>query len=892
MTRDGERWPGLKRVFRVPLGGSRVQRDVDAELRFHIEERIAELVASGMSREEAEAQVRERFGDVTRIGAELRAIDRTTERRRAYTEWLGDLGRDIHYAVRGMIARPLVALVIVITLALGIGANTAIFSVVYSVLLRPLPYAHADRLLDLRERNGPESVYGMPVTFGNFGTWEQRARGFERFAAIWYQGFTLTGIGEPQSVFAYRVNADYWKTLYIPPALGRYFSVQEDQPGASHVVVLSHDFWESTFGGDRGVIGRSITLSGTPYTVIGVAPAAYRVYAQQPAIWVPIALTQAQLAQHSDHELQVIGLLRDGVSREQAVADLTRIETALAAQYPHSYFDGGIVARSLRDSVVGPTRPLLLMLLGAVGMVLLIACGNVISLLLARAAARHKEMAIRYALGAGRSRIVAQLLAESLVLALTGAVVGLGVAWAGVRFLVTKAPVSVNRLHDATLNGPVLAFTIALAVVCGIVFGLFPALRASRVDLQGTLREGGRESGSVVRARLRAALVVGEVALALVLLVGAGLLVRSAILLQQVPPGFDSHNVLVASTSLPSARYPNDAAITQAFQRINAAVGAIPGVQSAALVSRIPIASGGMDCVVRAEGSAVGDVGGGDANARGATGNYFATLGIPLLVGRTFTEADVASSARVVIINRSLSHRLFGDVNPIGKRITMCSGNSASTTWSEIVGVIGDIHASGLHEDIRNEVYFPMTQLVSGGMWIVVRGSVPVTSLTTSIRRAVASVDPLLALSGARTMDDVIARSLAPSRFMTRLFLLLGLTGLVLATVGIYGVIAYVVTQRSREIGIRMALGADARRVLGMVVGQGVLLAVIGIVIGLSVAWGVTRWLASQLYGVGARDPLTFAVVAVLLLLVAAAASWIPGRRATKVDPTVALRSE
>jgi predicted permease len=455
---------------------------------------------------------------------------------------------------------------------------------------------------------------------------------------------------------------------------------------------------------------------------------------------------------------------------------------------------------------------------------------------------------------------------------------------------------NVPRLHEATVNGPVLAFTIVIAVLCGIVFGLFPALRASRADLQGTLREGGRESGSVVRARLRAALVVGEVALALVLLVGAGLLVRSAILLQQVSPGFEPHNMLVANTSLPRARYPNDTAMAQAFQRITATVSAIPGVQSTALVTRIPIGSFGFNCIVRPEGSAVGDVSGGTANARGATGNYFATMGIPLLVGRTFTEADVATSPRVVIINRSLAHRLFGDANPIGKRLTMCGGDEQSSAdWPEVVGVIGDIHANGLRNDVYNEVYFPMSQFLaaSGGhTWVVVRGAVPVTSLTSSIRRAVASIDPLLALSGVQTMDDVIARSLASSRFTTMLFLLLGLTGLVLATVGIYGVIAYFVAQRAREIGIRMALGADARRVLGMVVRQGLALAVLGVVIGLAVAWGVTRWLASQLYGVGVRDPLTFASVTALLLLVAAAASWIPGRRATKVDPTVALRGE
>jgi predicted permease len=727
----------------------------------------------------------------------------------------------------------------------------------------------------------------------------QQARGFEALGALTGGGFTLTGTGEPQAIGANRVSAGYWKTLYIPPALGRYFGPDEDRSGAERVAVLSHAFWQSKFGGDSGVIGRSITLSGTPYTVIGVAPAEYSLHGRGPELWVPLALTQAQLDQHSDHELQVVGLLREGVSREQAIADLTHIETALAARYPNSYFDGGIIARSIRDSVIGPTQSLLLMLYGAVSLVLLIACGNVTSLLLARAAARHKEIAIRCALGAGRGRVVGQLLAESVVLALAGALGGLAVAWAGVRFLVTRSPLGLPRLQDAAINGPVLAFAIVLAMVCGIVFGLVPALRAAHVDLQGALREGGRESGGVVRARLRAALVVAEVALALVLLVGAGLLVRSAILLQQVAPGFDPHNVLVVHTSLPSARYPNDAVIATTFRRIHSAIASIPGVQSAALASRIPIATRGQDCTVRPEGSAAGDFSAGTANMRGATGDYFATLGVPLLVGRTFTEADAVGATPVVVINRSLAQRLFGDADPVGQRLAVCgsSSPSAAVVWHEVVGVTGDMHAYGLGEDVQNEVYFPMTQFVAAGggsAWIVVRGAgkLPVTSLTASIRRAVADVDPLLALSGTRTMDDVITRSLASSRFTTMLFLLLGLTGLLLATVGIYGVIAYVVTQRTREIGIRMALGADARRVLATVVGQGLTLAALGVAIGLVVSWGVTRVLASQLYGVGVRDPLTFASVAVLLLLVAAAASWIPGRRATRVDPTVALRSD
>ncbi|HEY7877606.1 MAG TPA: ABC transporter permease [Gemmatimonadaceae bacterium] len=863
-----------------------------AELRFHLESRIAETVAARMTPDDAGREARARFGDVDQITRSLRSLTREPESTVRRTAWRQSVGQDLRYALRQLLRAPRFTAIAVFTLALGIGANTAIFSVVYSVLLRPLPYAHADRLLRLRERNGPRDDQGMVVTFGNYAVWRDRARSFAALGAYAYGGFTLTGVGEPQAVPALRASADYWTALYIPPVLGRYYARDEDAPGAPPVVVLSQGLWASTFASDPRIVGRTITLSGVPYTVVGVAPAAYSLTPQAPAIWVPLAITPAQLAEHADHELSVVGRVRDGITAGAAVAELARIETALARDYPHGNFDGAIVATPLRDALVGPVRPLLVILLNAVGLVLLIACGNVMNLLLARGAVRQKEVAIRCALGAGRGRLIAQMLAESLLLAGAGAVAGLAIAALGVRVIVAASPPGVPRLYEAAIDGPVLVFTMLLAIACAVAFGLLPALRATRLDLQQTLRGGGRTSTGAMRAGVRAALVIAEISLSVVLLVGAGLLVRSAIALQHESPGFDPRNLLVLGTRLPPARYGSDTAIVAAYGQIAAIVRAVPGVQSAALVSRIPIGDGGYDCPAYAEGTAPGDNTGVDANFRSATGNYFATIADPLLRGRTFLSTDVAGSVPVVVINRGLAHRLFGDTDPLGKRITHCSGGPGErTVWHEVVGVTGDMRANGLADQPPNEVYYPAAQVAEARMTIVVRGAVPAATLAPAIRRAVSSIDSQLAVSGVATMDEIIGQSLAVPRFATMLLVLLGATGLVLATVGIYGLIAYFVSQRAHEIGVRLALGASGRRVLAMVVRQGLVLAIAGVGLGLVVALAATRVLSSLLYAVGARDPFTFVTVAALLLLVAIAAAAIPARRAAQLDPLDALRS-
>ena len=861
--------------------------DVSDELRFHLESRVAENLAAGMSAAEARRAAVERFGNVHHVERSLASLTRERELTERRVAWRQVIRQDLRYAVRQLARSPVFTAVAVLTLALGIGANTAIFSAVYSVLLRPLPYAHADRLVDLREGTG-QGEWGMNVTMGNYDVWRQRSPQFTALGAYTYAAFTLTGAGAPQRLLGLSVSADYWRALYIPPLVGRYFSAAEDQPGAPNVVVLSYALWSTAFASNRHIVGQTIMLSGTPYTVVGVAPAAYALRSNAPELWVPLALTPAQRAEHTDHELTVVGLVREGVAIPDAVRELSAVEHQLAHDYPKAGIDGSIVVHSLRDSVVGAVRPLMLVLFGAVGLVLFIACGNVMNLLLARAAARRKEVAIRSALGAGRKRLVAQLLIESVLLAGLGGVAGVAVAAAGLHALIRASPPGVPRLFDATLNGPVLLFAAVVALACGITFGVLPALRATRLNLQQSLREGSRDSTLVVRGSLRAALVIGEVALALVLLVGAGLLVRSAIALQRVNPGFEPHGLLIAGVALPQARYPTDSVRAAGFERIIEAIQAVPGVASVALVSRLPIDAQGMDCAVWREGMDTNEGSGVDANARSATGNYFATVRTPLLLGRTFTSADVTGSAPVVVINQSLAHWLFGNQNPVGRRIAQCP--SGTPKWMQVVGVIGDMRASGLDAPPPNEVYYPMGQLGGSGMSVAIRTALPPASLAPAVRRAVAAVDAELPLSGVSTMDEVIARSMATPHFTTTLLVLLGLTGLALAAVGIYGVIAYFVSQRAHEIGVRMALGASRSGVSLMVLRQGLALASAGVAIGLVASAAATRALAGMIYGVSARDPITFLAVAGVLVFVAALASLVPAHRATRLDPLDALR--
>ena len=888
---DAPRWRRYLRFW-----GPDHAADVDDELRFHLESRVADLVAEGMSPDEARRVARERFGDVDRISRTLNTLSEERETAMNRTEWMHSIAQDLRYAFRQLIANRMLTVVAILTIALGVGANTAIFSEVNAVLLRPLPYADSDRLMYLTERWRDRNAN---VSVGNFSEWRARSRSFQAMSALASASFNLTGAGEPKRLFGALVTASYFKTGYMPPALGRYFTEDEDRPGATHVLVLSYPLWHTLFAGDRSVIGRDVELNGEKYTVIGVAPREYTLSADDEQLWVPAAFTPEQIAQHDEHYLEVFGLLKPGVTQESAGRELSAIELDLNKRFPTTGTGTEVGIRGLKEILVRNYRTQLLVLLGAVGFVLLIACGNVANLLLGRAAGRQKEIAIRSALGADGGRLFRQLLTESLVLAAVGGAAGVLLARFGIRFLVSMSPPGVPRLAEAGLSGNVLAFTSLITLACGFVFGLAPALRVTRTDLQSTLREGGKGSSmGVTRDKLRSALVVAEVAVALVLLAAAGLLIRSAMMLQNVRPGFDPTNVLSFRLALPAPRYGEPARAEQAFDRILTQVAAVPGANSVALTSSAPFSGGGQNGL-RIEGRDADPKNAINATLRMISPRYFETMRIPVKRGRVFHAHDVAGAPKVMIINETLARQAWPGQDPIGKRIDCCEdlpvGESA---WKEVVGVVGDVRAWGLGESVRPEFYLPIAQApkeawswIGRSMTVVARSSANPASLTKSAQRAVWAVDPTIPLFQVRTLEEAMRRTTSSTRFNMMLLTMLAATGLLLAAIGIYGVVGYFVSQRTQEIGIRMALGASPGNVQRMIVRQGATLAAAGVVVGLIVSFAVTRGLSSLLFGISARDPVTLAGVGVLLGTIAILASYLPARHATKVDPLASLRS-
>ena len=892
----GKRPGGLGRQLRSRLWKASADDEVAAELDFHLAMREHDLARGGAEPGDARRQARARFGDMQAVAAECRDIAHQTERNVRKTEYLAELSHDVKFALRQLGKAPAFAAVAIFTLALGIGATTAIFSAVEAVVLRPFAYAHPERTVLVSEIE--KGQFGS-VSAGNYVDWARSSSSFEQLAVENFKSFNLAEGNTPERVYGGLVSSSYFRVFGVPPRLGRVFTDAEDQPGRSSVVMLSEGFWRRRFGADPDILSRTIRLDDQPYTIVGVMPEGFDPVASHEQVWVPIAFTPERRATHDEHYLNVFGLLKPGVTLTQANRDMDAVSKGLAARYPLD--DGGRGARvvSLPDFIVGPFRTRLFLLLGAVALVLLIACGNVANLLLARSAARAKEMAIRAAIGAGRGRIIRQLLTESLVLALLAAGAGLVLARAGIFLLVANAPSGVPRLADATINLVVISFALTAAVVSAVLSGLAPAIRLAREDLQATLREGGRNAMSSTRDRVRTLLVATEVALALTLLTGAGLLIRSSLHLRRVDPGFDVKGLLTARISLPALPGNAGAARTeQAFRQLVDDLGHRPGVVSAAATSQAPMGPGGNENGLIPEGRALEPQNTLNARFRMVTPGYFATLSVPLRSGRFLTELDIAGGLRVMVVSEALAKSLWPGGNPVGKRVACCEGSLADPKWKTVVGVVGDVRSGGPTQDVRPEFYVPITQVppqawdwTQRSMTIVVRGSLTDPSaLAGAIRAAARTIDPNLPVYRITSMSDELRTSTAQEQFNTGLLTGLGVVGLLLATVGIYSVIAYFVTLRSHEIGVRMALGATGRNVVGLLAWQGMRPIVAGVVIGaMLAAWG-TSLLHDSLFGVDARDPLTFGLVALLLTATGFAATVIPAVRATRVAPTQALQ--
>ncbi len=807
------------------------------------------------------------------------------------------LVQDIRFAFRSLRKSPALAASVVLTLALCIGATTAIFSVVYSVLFRPLPFADPEGLLWVRT-----TWKGQPNSFsvGNWADVERQAKSFQYFVPTSGESFNLSGADTPENVDGARVGADFFSLIGVQPALGRTFLPEEDAPGRGDVVVLGDGLWRRRFGADPSIIGREIRLDGRPHTVVGVMPASLDYGIWDEELWVPSAFTPERLAMHDEHYLVVLARLEPSVTLEQAGQEMQALARWLMENYPRENRERGIEMLSLTEEVVGWYRTRLLVLLGAVGFVLLIACANIANLLLARGAARAREYAIRAAIGAGRRHLVRLALTESLLLAVSGGVLGLLIAYWGVAALTAFGPQDVPRLALARVDGPALAFAVGLTLLCGLIFGLAPAIRTAGRLPHEALKEGGRTgAGAGSRDRLRNTLVVAEIALALVLLTGAGLLIRSAVALNSVDPGFDPRGVVAGRVSLPAVAYESPEQVTGAFERIRDVLSAVPGVESAALVSTAPLEGGSTNGLVP-EGRPLDISSSINSVMRLVTPGYLTTMRIRLVRGRAFTDQDRQGSPRVMIINEALAREAFPGQDAIGKRIACCEpGPDGSPVWKEVVGVAGDVRAQGLGEDPSPEFYLPMLQ-APGAAWtwtdrtmtVAVRSRSEALSLMPTLRRAVAQVDPSLPLYNLGTMQGRVADSLAESRFSTMLLAVFGALALTLAAVGVYGVISYGVAQRTREIGIRVALGAQRRDVMAMIVRHGALLAGIGLVLGLGGALALSRLIGSLLFRVSPTDPPTFATGVVVLTAVAVLAAALPARRAARTDPMTALRNE
>ena len=891
------------RVLLFRFGGLFFQRrreqELSDEIGSHLEMQIEDNLRQGMNQEEARLAALRQFGGVEQV--------KEVYRDRRGLPLLETMVQDLRFGGRMLRRSPGFTASVVLTLALGIGANTAIFSVINSILLRPLPYQDPEGLVQLWEISSQQkgSNDKNSVSLPNFVDWREQNQSFEYMAAYLARSMNFTGEEQPERLQGVVVSPSFLPLLKVQPFIGRAFLPDEAQPGKHRVVMISYSLWQRRFGADPNITEKTMLLNGIGHPIIGVLPERFQFpdpegrrapgssAGQTTDLLLPMAFDPKNLGDRGSHFLLALGRLKPGVTCEQAQAEMDSIANRLEGLYPESSKGWTIRVVPLHEQVVGEVRPMLLLLLAAVGFVLLITCANVANLLLARATTRHKEMALRLALGAGRGRLIRQLLIESLLLAILSGGIGLLVAYWGSQAIVTLSLSELPRAHEIAIDNRALIFTLGLSLLTGILFGIVPALQASRINLNESLKEGSKSAtAGVHRNRFRSLLVVSEIALSLVLLIGAGLLIKSFVRLANVKTGFEAGNLLTANLSLPFSKYPEPEKRMAFFEQVLEKLQAIPGVQSVGATTDLPLSGSNNNITFIIEGRAAALLSDEPAaNWRAVSPDYFTTMGMTLVNGRGFTNRDRKGTPEVVLINEAMAERYWPGESAIGKRITIYD-NDAPRPWREIIGIVSNIRHFNLRKEPVPEMYVPHLQRPQSSMTLVSRLTSDQQSVIAAMREAVLSVDKDQPTYNIRMMSQVISESLTSSRVIMLLLGIFAAVALVLAGVGIYGVMSYSVAQRTREIGIRMALGANMGNVLRMVIWQGLSVAIVGLVIGAAGAYALKQVIVNQLFGVEATDPLTFVMVSALLLLIVLLACWIPARRATKVAPMIALHHE
>jgi putative ABC transport system permease protein len=800
------------------------------------------------------------------------------------------LWQDLRFGLRMLVKSPGFTAVAVLSLALGIGANTAIFSLVNAVLLRPLPFSDPDRLVMVWEDAGWIGFPRNTPAVANYVDWKTQNHVFEDMSALSWRSFNLIGDGDPEKIDAQAVSANFFSLLGVKPILGRTFLQEEDQPGANKVALVSYSLWQQRLGSDPNPVGRELLLDGQKYSVIGVMPRDFQFLGRDVNLWVPIAFSNAEWANRGSHYLTVFARLKPGVSVQQANSDIVTITQRIAQDHPREASNLKAFVLPLREQLAGRVSRALIVLLVAVACVLLIACANIANLTLARAAARNKEIALRTALGAGRWRIIRQLLTESVLLAGVGAAFGLLLGYWSLAFLKKMVPDQMAAITNLEINPQVLIYTLLISLAAGVLFGLAPAWQATRLDLNEALKQGGR-SGSVRNSGLRRVFVVAEVALALMLLIGAGLMIRTMIRLQGLEIGFEPENVLTMRTSMPRQKYAELPKRAAFYQQVLERVKTLPGVTAAAYTTSPPLVWRGGTNGISVEGRPPAAM---DSNHRQISPDYFRAMGIPLREGRLFNEYDKPDTQSVAIINETMARQFWGGEPALGKRFKI-GGYDSPRPWTTVVGIVGDVRQMGLDVPIKAEMYFPAQQIDmfwASPTYLVVKTASDPTGFVAGLRREVWAIDKDQPISNVKLMDEILADEVSSRQMQMVLFAAFAALALLLASLGIYGVLSYNVTQRTSEIGIRLALGAQPRDVWRMVASDGMRLATLGIGIGLGAAFALTRVMASLLFNVSATDPMTFVAVPLVLFGVSLFACYLPARRATKVDPLVALRYE